>query len=96
MKKQDFAELIASIKEAGEIRRGKAKPSGKTTIQSPEVSAIRSRLGLTQSEFALMIGVSLRTVQNWEQKRREPEGAAKALLLVADRNPQMVLEALHR
>jgi putative transcriptional regulator len=42
-----------------------------------------------------MIGVSPRTIQNWEQKRREPEGAAKALLMVAARNPRMVLEALH-
>jgi putative transcriptional regulator len=42
-----------------------------------------------------MIGVSARTLQNWEQKRREPEGPAKALLRVVDRAPQVVLEALH-
>ena len=42
-----------------------------------------------------MIGVSARTVQNWEQKRREPEGAARALLVVAERHPKMVLQALH-
>ncbi|MFW5812852.1 MAG: helix-turn-helix domain-containing protein [Fibrobacterota bacterium] len=55
----------------------------------------RKRLHLSQSEFALMIGVSKYTLQNWEQGRREPEGPARALLRVADRNPQAVLEALH-
>jgi putative transcriptional regulator len=50
---------------------------------------------LSQEQFALLIGVSPRTVQNWEQKRREPEGAAKALLMVTARHPRVVLEALH-
>ncbi|HEY5707395.1 MAG TPA: NadS family protein [Terrimicrobiaceae bacterium] len=86
---------MASIKQAGEIRRGQRKPSRVTTIGIPDVQKIRDGLGLSQSEFALMIGVSARTIQNWEQKRREPEGAAKALLMVVARNPKMVLEALH-
>lgn len=96
MKHEDFSQLLASIKEAGEIRRGKTQPSRIKTIQSSDVCRIRARLGLSQSEFALLIGVSPRTVQNWEQKRREPEGAAKALLIIADRNPKLVLEALHQ
>ena len=95
MKTKDFSELVASIKQAGDIRRGQRKPSRVTTIDNPNVQKIRDGLGLSQSEFALMIGVSPRTIQNWEQKRREPEGAAKALLRVAARNPKMVLEALH-
>jgi len=95
MKTEDFSELVASIKQAGDIRRGQRKPSRVTTIDNPNVQKIRADLGLSQSEFALMIGVSPRTIQNWEQKRREPEGAAKALLRVAARNPKMVLEALH-
>ena len=95
MKTDDFSKLIASIKQAGDIRRGTKKPSRATKVELPDVHRIRGRLGLSQSEFALMIGVSPRTVQNWEQKRREPEGAAKALLLVAERHPKMVLEALH-
>jgi len=95
MKTEDFSELVASIKQAGEIRRGERKPSRVTKIGIPDVQKIRGGLGLSQSEFALMIGVSARTIQNWEQKRREPEGAAKALLMVAARNPKMVLEALH-
>jgi putative transcriptional regulator len=95
MNTNDFSKLIASIKQAGEIRRGARKPSRVTNVQLPDVHRIRGRLGLSQSEFALMIGVSPRTVQNWEQKRRRPEGAAKALLLVAERHPKMVMEALH-
>jgi putative transcriptional regulator len=95
MNTEDFSKLLTSIKQAGEIRRGTMKPSRVTKIAIPNVRRIRSRLGLSQTEFAMMIGVSARTVQNWEQKRREPEGAAKALLLVADRHPEMVLDALH-
>lgn len=95
MNTDEFSKLIASIKQAGDIRRGIRKPSRVTKVPLPDVRGIRDRLGLSQSEFALMIGVSPRTVQNWEQRRREPEGAAKALLLVADRHPKMVLDALH-
>ena len=92
---EDFSELLASIKQAGAIKRGSIKPSRITKLELPDVQSIRGRLGLSQSEFALMIGVSARTVQNWEQKRREPEGAARALLVVAERHPKMVLQALH-
>lgn len=95
MKEDDFSALIASIKEAGEIRRGLRKPSRVTKVGVPDVQQIRGGLGLSQSEFALMIGVSARTVQNWEQKRREPEGPARALLMITARNPKLVLEALH-
>ncbi len=95
MTTEDFSELVASIRQAGGIRRGQRKASRVTTIDILDVQKIRNGLGLSQSEFALMIGISPRTIQNWEQKRREPEGAAKALLMVAERNPKMVLEALH-
>lgn len=52
-------------------------------------------MNVSQNEFALMLGVSPRTLQNWEQGRREPEGSARALLIVAQKNPKAVLEALH-
>lgn len=95
MNKEDFSQLVESIKQAGSIRRGERAASRATKIAGPNVHTIRENLGLSQTEFAMMIGVSPRTVQNWEQKRREPEGAAKALLLVTQRHPKMVLEALH-
>jgi putative transcriptional regulator len=60
------------------------------------VKAVRDKLGASQAEFALMIGVSVATLRNWEQGRRTPDGPALALLRVAARNPRMVAEALHR
>jgi putative transcriptional regulator len=56
---------------------------------------IRSRLGLSQAEFSRRINVSLETVRNWEQGKRSPSGAAKALLKVLDRAPEAALFALH-
>ena len=95
MKEELFEELAESIKQAGRIRRGAKRASRQTTIGAPDVQHIRGSLGLSQKQFAQLIGVSPRTVQNWEQKRREPEGAAKALLMVTARHPRVVLEALH-
>jgi putative transcriptional regulator len=96
MRKQDFDNLVASIREAGRIRRGEAKPSRVTEIAPVDVKKIRQKLGKSQSEFARMIGVSVATLQNWEQGRRRPEGPARALLKVAAANPQAVSEALAR
>ena len=95
MKDAMFAELVQSIKQAGRIRRGTKRAARRTTIGAPDVQHIRGRLGLSQEQFAMMIGVSPRTVQNWEQKRRQPEGAARALLMVTARHPRVVLDALH-
>jgi len=95
MKSNEFEKLVASIKEAGEIKAGRKKPSRMYEIEPPRIKMVREKLHASQSEFALMIGVSTRTLQNWEQGRRKPEGPAKALLRVASRNPEAVLEALH-
>jgi putative transcriptional regulator len=96
MKNTDFAKLIQSIKQAGEIKAGIRKPSRVFIhTKNPDIKSIRNKLHVSQSEFALMIGVSPSTIQNWEQGRREPEGPAKALLCVAEKNPKAVLEALH-
>lgn len=95
MNDHDFQQLCESIRQAGEIRRGQRKPSRTFEIGKPDAKAIRERLGLSQSRFAAIIGVSVRTLQNWEQGRREPEGPARALLRVVDREPQAVLQALH-
>ena len=95
MNDEDFERLCESVRQAGEIRRGKRKPSRVFKHRDPDVKEIRERLGLSQSRFAAIIGVSVRTLQNWEQGRREPEGPAKALLRVVDRDPEAVLHALH-
>lgn len=94
MKKELFAELAESINQAGQIRKGLLKPSRVFTCRPVEVQRIRNKLHVSQSQFALMIGVSKATLQNWEQGRREPEGPAKAFLRVVDKNPKAVLEAL--
>jgi putative transcriptional regulator len=61
-------------------------------INTPSVAKIRESVGLSQSRFAALLGVSVRTLQDWEQGRRAPSGAARTLLLVADRNPHALLE----
>jgi len=95
MKKEDFEKLVSSIREAGEIKAGNKKPGRIYVVNPPEIKNIRKKLNISQNEFAMMIGVSVRTLQNWEQGRREPDGPAKALLKVASKNPQAVLDALH-
>jgi putative transcriptional regulator len=94
MKKRDFDNLVSSIREAGRIRRGEAKPSRVHDFAPVDVKAIRQKLGKSQTEFACMIGVSVSTLQNWEQGRRRPEGPARALLQVAAINPEAVAAAL--
>jgi putative transcriptional regulator len=94
MKKKDFADLVDSVRQAGRIRRGEAQPSRVTEFAPVDVKAIRQRLGKSQAEFARMIGVSVATLQNWEQGRRRPEGPARALLKVAAANPEAVSAAL--
>jgi putative transcriptional regulator len=96
MKEAAFKELMKSVRQAGAIRRGRAKPSRVTDFRPAAVQAVRAKLGQTQTEFALMIGVSVATLRNWEQGRRTPDGPALALLRVAARNPKAVAEALHR
>lgn len=95
MKNGAFQELMSGVRQAGRIRRGTLKPGRATVFKREDVKAIRASLGASQIEFALMIGVSVATLQNWEQGRRTPDGPALALLRVAAKNPKAVAEALH-
>ena len=61
-------------------------------INVPDVASIRTKTGLSQARFAALLGVSVRTLQDWEQGRRAPSGAARTLLLVADKNPAALLD----
>ena len=94
MKDNDFQKLVQSVKQAGKIRRGTMKASRITNFNPADVRAIRKKLDKSQSEFALMIGVSVATLQNWEQGQRRPEGPARALLKIAAENPTAVAQAL--
>jgi len=95
MKDADFAKLVASIKEAGAIKAGRKAASRRTEIRPLDIKVVRGKLGVSQAEFAGMIGVSPRTLQNWEQGRRKPEGPAQALLAVTAKDPKAVLAALY-
>jgi putative transcriptional regulator len=94
MKDDEFDQLAESVRQAGKIRREEQKPSRVFVYQPTDIKEIRLKLGKSQSEFALMIGVSVSTLQNWEQGRRSPGGPARALLKVAEHDPQAVAEAL--
>jgi putative transcriptional regulator len=94
MKKEDFEDLLQGIRQFKAIRAGRLEPRRVFEVKSVKVQAIRRRLRLSQSQFSRMIGVSVRTLQNWEQGSRRPEGPARALLLVAARQPGAVLAAL--
>jgi putative transcriptional regulator len=90
-----FRELVTSVRQAGRVRRGRLR-AGRTTVFRPtDVQAVRAKLGASQAEFALMIGVSVATLRNWERGRRTPHGPALALLRLAAKNPKAVAEALH-
>ncbi|MCH8929693.1 MAG: helix-turn-helix domain-containing protein [Proteobacteria bacterium] len=85
IKKRDIgAEILEGIREL------KAGKTGRV-VNLPEVAAIRAKTGLSQAHFARLLGVSVRTLQDWEQGRRAPSGAARTLLLIAHKNPKALL-----
>jgi putative transcriptional regulator len=95
MKKAAFNEMLQSVREAGAYLRGGRKAVARVDRISPDsIAAVRARLGFTQAQFAQALGISLDTLQNWEQGRRKPTGPAKVLLKVAARHPEVVLEAV--
>ncbi len=85
----DQREVGAEILEG--IRQLKRGESGRV-VNVPSVRSIREKTGLSQAKFAALLGVSVRTLQDWEQQRRAPSGAARTLLLIANRNPSALLE----
>lgn len=90
-----FNELRDSVKEMDQIRKGKKKPARTFKYLDPEVKTIRENIGMSQSHFAMLIGVSKRTLENWEQGRRHPTGPAKALLRILAVDPKHAVKALH-
>ena len=96
MKDELFKELVASVREGGAILRGEAEASREFVVEEPDVAAIRDEYGLSQAKFAALLGISVRTLQNWEQGRRQPQGPAKVLLRVASRHPEAVLDVVRK
>lgn len=93
MKKELFEELKQSLREASLIKRGQMKP-GRVSQVNPgsSIVRVRSKLGLSQSRFATILGISTDTLQNWEQGRRRPTGSARVLLKIAAKHPELLLE----
>ena len=78
-------EILAGLRQ---LKRGEVG----RVVNVPSVATIRERTGLSQAKFAALLGVSVRTLQEWEQGRRAPSGAARTLLRVVAKNPQTLLE----
>lgn len=95
MEKKLFNELVQSLKEAKAIAKGEANASRHFVADVSDVKAIRDNIGLSQSDFAKLMGVSIRTLQNWEQHRRNPSGPAAALLKIVSASPEAALKSLH-
>jgi len=91
-----FDDLMQSLKEAKAIARGEEAPaSRRIKVTPPDVKAVREQIGLSQSEFARLMRVSIKTLQNWEQHRRKPTGPAAALLKIVLTAPDVALKTLH-
>ena len=95
MKNNDFNDLLTSIDQARKIHSGKMKPSRASKFKPVIVTNIRKKLHVSQAKFAYLMGVSIDTLQNWEQGRRVPEGPALALLRVAETDPKAIIKALY-
>jgi putative transcriptional regulator len=96
MDKQHFDQLVKGVREMKRHMAGKTVRGSRTkSVDEPDVRAIRRAADISQSQFAKLIGINLRTLQNWEQRRTRPTGPARALLKIVASNPKSALEALH-
>lgn len=90
-----FDELLESVKEAGKIRRNEKRASRTFEFSDLDVKEVREKIGLSQNEFSILIRVSVKTLQNWEQGRRKPMGPALALLTILKNDPKHAIKALN-
>ena len=97
MRKDLFEQLVESVKEMRAIQAGHRRPSRVTRHEqlvshgTPDVATLRAHFQLSQAKFAALLGISVDTLQNWEQGRRQPEGPARVLLRVAEAHPEALL-----
>ena len=89
-----FDELLESVREGGAILRGEKSPSRSFSVEVPDIRGIRANYRLSQKEFATLLGISVGTLQNWEQGRRTPHGPARVLLQVAAKHPDAVWDVV--
>ena len=95
-KRRAFDKIAEGLNEAIAIARGEADPSTyRVHVPSDiDVKSIRTKFGLTQAEFAAQFGFAVACVRDWEQHRSKPDGATRAYLIVIERKPDAVKEAL--
>ena len=94
MKEAEVVARARGDRDARPVPRGRLAEFQRVTLTPPEVRTIRRRSGLSQAVFAIRYGLNLRTLQDWEQGRTQPDGPARAYLLVIDREPRAVARAL--
>lgn len=82
-------DLLRSVKQ---MKTGKA--ARKSRVKVPAVVAARNKSGLSQAQFAELLGISVRTLQKWKQGERKPSGAAKCLVRIAQRHPEVLVDAM--
>jgi putative transcriptional regulator len=94
--KKQFAGLLEGIRQMDRHMKGKPVPGVRITkVHEIDPRKVRLETGLSQSEFSQLIGVPLKTLQNWEQNRTRPAGPARALLKIVAANPKAAIKALH-
>lgn len=94
MKAEQFSELLESVREAGLVMRGRRKAHRETKLTLPDVKTIRSDLGLSENQFAALLGVRPITLRHWQTGKRRPKGALFVLLRVAEKHPEAILDAV--
>ncbi len=93
VEEERFKEFLESVRQGCAILRGEAEPSRLFHVDgSLDIKQMRERNGLSQREFASALGISMRTLQNWEQGRRFPKGPARILLSIFDRYPEIFID----
>jgi putative transcriptional regulator len=85
-------EILEGIKEIKRFKKGEIDLTVRTLNEPSPTKIIRKKLRLSQSAFASLMGVSPRTIQDWEQGRRKPQGPAKSLLRIAEQHPEIFIE----
>ncbi len=95
MEKADFENVLRSLEQAVEIAAGERVAARVSYREIPDVREVRKQLNLKRADFAQLLGVSPRTLESWEQGKRQPSGAAGILLRIAVKNPNAVREAMY-
>ena len=85
-----FDELLQSVREMGAIARDEIEPARVTELATPNVKEVREKMGFSQEEFARALRVSVGTIRNWEQNRRQPTGPARVLLTIVQQQPDVL------